>query len=94
MRYDRRFEAADKDKNGKLDLDEYADFLHPGNSIGTSIINSELAIFSHSLSAEVSRMKATYVDERMEEMDKKKDGKVSPEEYISKSRAVLQLAKS
>jgi hypothetical protein len=28
-------------------------------------------------------MKAIYADERMEEMDKNKDGKVSPDEYIS-----------
>ena len=35
--------------------------------------------------AEISRMKDVYVTERMEEMDKNKDGKISLDEYISKS---------
>ena len=35
--------------------------------------------------AEISRMKDVYVSERMEEMDKNKDGKISLDEYISKS---------
>ena len=35
--------------------------------------------------AEISRMKDVYVTERLEEMDKNKDGKISLDEYISKS---------
>ena len=29
-RYSKRFKAADEDGDGKLNMEEYADFLHPG----------------------------------------------------------------
>lgn len=31
-RYERRFKVADQDGDGKLNKEEYADFLHPGES--------------------------------------------------------------
>ena len=34
-------------------------------------------------------MKAIYTEERMEDMDRNRDGKVSPDEYISKSHKIL-----
>lgn len=32
-RYKRRFAVADKNSDGKLDLEEFADFLHPGKLV-------------------------------------------------------------
>ena len=33
-RYERRFKVADENGDGKLSIEEYADFLHPGQSNG------------------------------------------------------------
>lgn len=97
-RYNRRFKVADENGDGQLNVEEFADFLHPGESSGdvcnslpglcpfSLFPSSSLSFSLPSLSlAEVGRMKPIYADERMEEMDKNKDGKVSPDEYISES---------
>ena len=60
------------------------------SSILTLLIPLSLSLslsLIHTL-AEVSRMKPIYVDERMEEMDKNKDGKVDEDEYIRESLTI------
>lgn len=86
---------ADQDGDKRLNKEEYADFLHPGKSICHSSWVLELnllTVFSPAPSpspAEVDHMKSIYIDERMEEMDKDKDGKVSLDEYISMSQQLV-----
>lgn len=36
-RYEKRFQAADKDNNKLMDRDEFADFLHPRKSVIDSL---------------------------------------------------------
>jgi hypothetical protein len=42
-RYNRRFKVADENGDGQLNLEEYADFLHPGESSGV-VHNSLLGL--------------------------------------------------